>query len=1014
MSLINTAISGLKAANALIETTGHNIANADTVGYTRQEAILQSSSGQYSGSGYIGSGVNVVTVRRVYDEYLVDQLRGDTSTYFQYSAYLENIEQVDTLIAKDSTGLQSQMDSFFASLQASADNPAYLPSRDVVMSELEGLVDRFESIHGYLQSQADTVNGQLSAMVEEVNTLVDSIADLNLKILSAQGTLDTTPPNDLLDQRDELVRQLSEFLEIEVSESNGAYNIFIGSGQALVLNGEANHLEAATAEYDNSEVDIMFVNSSGRINITDKIMEDGGAISGTLQFREEVMDMTMNSLGQVAVALITDLNAVQTSGMDMYGNLGTSIFADLNTDEAARSRVNASSENRLPNDRVIGVYFEDTTSLTTSNYYLEFTGPEDYNYQVIREDDGAIVSEGSVGTDLPADIYFDGLKVTLESGSFQQGDSFEIQPLKHVINDLEVVLKSAEELAFAYPITSTTSLGNTGSGAIDQGQMLDVSTSYFSQDGELTPPLAIVFIDESTYSIKDATDPDNLVDLDPPMNNLSFVSGVSNSIFSTDKGATQVSSYSPRLPEDPTYTAAGYPGLATDNGLNSETFKFYQTDPETGKVTELDTVITGSGASAREIAEQLSNIDGVEARAQTTVEITGLTNSGTPYDPDNTFEVWINGYQITVDDLAENQAIFEEGYPEEVPENLTVDFLADRINSHMELKKAGIYAVSDGESLKIYDKNGDDITVAITGDEPSVGTILPSGAAASVDPGDTLQISTGDEYVLNPIAGETRGMINNNTGYDFSTGGPYQYEFELPDGRTGTITMDKNYNTADDMIADFESKINALLDSPGDVNLEINERGEISYKVFMTMEGTGSDATNNITIGGSVDVVMASGISLSADPGAGSIFTHQPEAKSIYTGFQFEITGNPEAGDSFYINWNSDGISDNRNALDFVELETSDRLSQGSTGVTYTEAYSRLVERVGSKTNLADNQTETFAAVLEATQAQISSIQGVSLDEEAARLIQFELLYNANAQAIQTAQEMFDTLLASF
>lgn len=1018
MSLLNTAITGLKAQQEALRVTGHNISNASTPGYSRQEVVMAANKPLYRGFGFVGQGVDVTSVRRITNQFMIEQQRTDTAAYHNLNAYRTNIEQVDRLIADDRTSLQPQLDRFFASLQGGADNPAYIPSRDVVLGESQGVVERFKTLHKYLTDLNSTLNSQIGAMVGQINSIASGIAQLNEEILSAQGSPTRTPPNDLIDKRDEFVRQLSELVKVDVVPDGERYNVSIGNGQALVIGNEANRLEVAPGVSDPERFGIRFVSTVENIYITERL--NGGQLGGLLRFRSDALDPSLNSLGRIAVGMVQNLNEQHKLGIDLNGNFGQDLFRDLNDpDLAVADRVRANALNTLPRNQVLSVYFEDPSALTTSDYNLRFTGPADFNYEVVRVSDGEVVKKSSLLGDLPQDIEFDGLRVSLESGQFKAGDQFTIQPLRAVGNQVELLIREPAELAFAYPMRAQTSLGNQGSGTINQGSMLSRDSSIFNVDGQLTPPLIIVFDTPNRYSVLDNSDPGNPVPLQPPLQNIEYIPGTTNTIFTDDPGETLVSSWRPRLPQNPTISPGGTATLPPYNGINTERFTFNRTDPLTGAVSQDPTLITRTGASAAEIAAQLNQVDGVTARAYTEVQLTRFTNSGTPYDPDNPFEVWVNGHEITIDDLGVNQNIFMDGYPETVPENLNPNFLADRINAHHDLRAAGITAKSDGETLTIRDARGNDIFIEMRGDKPQdvvVGTPPVGGGPpnSAINPGDTFEISTGERWPVEPISGNTRGQLNNLTGYDFSAGGPYRYEMYLPDGRTGTIELSGDHATAADVKAEIEQRIGALLDSPGRVQASITARGEIEYQVFMKVSGTGNKDTAGVNVGGQVDVVMADGISLRTRPEKGAIFTAIPEAKSTYKGFQFEIGGRPAAGDAFSIEWNEGGVSDNRNVLDLVGLETAKTVNRRQGGMTFTEAYSQAVEQVGTKTRQAQIQTDAARGVLDSTEEELNSVRGVNLDEEAARLIEFQLAYNANAQAIRIAQEIFNTLIGAF
>lgn len=1020
MSILSTAITGIKAHQMALKTTGHNISNANTPGYSRQEAVMVSNNPLYRGVGYIGQGVEIATVRRVHDQFLTIQLRQDTSTFHDLQTYRENIEQVDRILADDKTGLQPQLDRYFAALQGAADNPAYVPSRDVVLGEAKGLEDRFETISRYLQDLNETLNGQLRTSTQQVNAIAQGIADLNEEIVTARGDAASAPPNDLYDKRDELVRQLSELVEVDVVEVGETFNIAIGNGQPLVLKYDANRLEATPSLEDPNRYGIRYVSKVENQDITENIT--GGSIGGRLEFRREALDLAINSLGRLAVGFVQETNAQHKLGIDLEGRFGNDFFRDMNDPALTRQRVYSYGTNNPPNDRIFNVFFEDTKELTTSEYTLNLPGPGASRYEVIRKTDGETVSEGALTGDFPQELEFDGLRVVLEAGTFQQGDTFTIAPLRFAANQVEKLIQRPAELALAYPMRAETSLSNTGSGYIDQGQMLSRDSKAFSVDGQLTPPLVIKFESPTRYSVYDNSDPGRPKPLEPPLENIPFVPGMANTVFTDDPGETIVSSWRARLPQNPDISAGGPSTSFLYNGINPERFQFFSTDPQTGNETELASVSTEYGASASEIADKLNLVDGVTARAYTEVQLSHFTNNGTTYDPDNNFEIWVNGYEITQELVSANQNIYMDGYPEDVPNPMEPNFLADRINSHFELQQLGIQAKSDGETLTITDENGDDILIEMRGDkpqpvitgEPPLPPNDPAFVNAYIDPGDTFSISTGETWDVTPISGDTEGLLNNLTGYDFTEDGPYVYEMYLPDGRTGSIEMTGRHATADDVKQEFQTKLNQLLDSPGFTKVTFSPRGEVQYQVFNQIQGTGNQDVARTNIGGQVDVVMSDGIRLETDPEVGGIFNGVPDAKSSYMGFQFDVGGRPEAGDEFVINWNENGVSDNRNVLDLVALETTDTINNNDGGMTFTESYSQTVEQIGTLTSQVQIRSDAARAVLEGTQSEINEVQGVNLDEEAARLIEFQVAYNANAKVISVAQELFDSLLAAF
>ena len=1017
MSMLSTAISGLLVQQEALKTTGHNISNVSTPGYSRQEVVVESRNPLFRGFGYVGQGAEVSTVRRVHDQFLTNQLRADTSSFQGSQVYRDGIEQVDRLLADNSTGLQPQMDRYFAALQGAADNPSYIPSRDVVLGEAKGLSERFATLSHYLNTQNENLNGQLQVATSQVNTISQGIAGLNEEIANTRGSVTSEPPNDLFDKRDELVRQLSELVNVDVLDVDGAFNITVGMGLSLVDGTSANRLETVPGERDPKRYSIRFESKVSSFDVTEKI--SGGKIGGLVDFRGEALDKAINSLGIIAVAFAQETNAQQQLGIDLDGQLGTNFFQDMNDPLLASERVHAHSSNSLPNDRLFNVYFTDSGALTTSEYQLALPGPGSARFQVTRLDDGKVVSEGALVGSFPQTLSFDGLDVVLEGGTFQQGDAFTIAPLRSAAQNMDILLKEPGQLALAFPIKAETSLSNMGSGFIDQGTMLSRESAAFASDSELNPPLVIKFLSPTRYSIFDNSDPGNPVSLSPPQENMEFIPGIANTLFTSDTAETALSSWRARPSSIPAIGMDGPSVEPIPNGINPERFSFYQTDPITGKETQVPTISTLASASANEIVTQLNRVKGVSARAYTEVQLTNFTNSGTTYSPDMPFEVWVDGHEVTQLVSSANQTTYLDGFPEIVPEDMNANFLADRINNHVDLINRGVSAKSDGVTLTIMDENGNDILLEIRGDkaQPVISGVpsLPGSLASNavIDPGDSMLISSGERWPFSAVSGDTLGLLNNETGYNFELNGPYVYQMYLPDGRTGTVDLTDNYTDSDSLKADIETQLNQLLDSTGQTKVFISETGTIEYQVYNLMNGQGNQNTSRMNIGGQVDVVMQGGPRLITDPLAGSIFSGLPDAQSTYMGYQFELGGRPVSGDEFIIRWNDDGVSDNRNALQLVGLETKETMSMSDGGNTFTESYSQTVAKIATLTSQAQIRSDTDRAVLEGSQAEISNVQGVNLDEEAARLIEFQAAYNANAKVISIAQELFDSLLAA-
>ncbi len=892
-NLIGIGLTGLKAHQVALSVTGNNVANTNTEGYSRQEAIFEDNLSLRNGAGYVGQGVNIETVRRVSQDFVVQQLRADTTVYNERNALLEQATQVDNLLASSTTGLTPALSNFFQSMQGAADDPTSIPQRQLLLTQAEGLVSRFHSLDQRLTSQMKNIDQELEAAVASINSLAESLAELNQSIAAASGASQGDQPNNLLDSRDEVLRKLSEYTSVSVfSQGNdGQVNVFIGNGQPLVVGTGAIRLETVASPVDPSKLDIAIV-----VNGTSQVVSNdiaGGTIGGLLEFRNTSLVGAINSMGRIGIVLADTINQQHALGMDLEGNLGGGFFSDVNEQALARSRVFGNGNNLPPTDQVMRINIIDVSQLTSLDYEVRFEGPTDSDFTVVNAKDNSVITKSVLPGIFPANLEVDGFQIQFESGTFKTGDRFTVQPTKHGAGDIELLIDRVEELALASPIRANASAGNEGNATISLGRMLDVDSPITNQPipilatpGQLSPNLGIQFITDTRYQVVDLSDPANPAPLSPPMNNLLYNLGISNSIFPTEPGQTSVSATGPdALVVQAPASSAG----TLVNGYGAQNLNFLSRDTETGVVSS-QLVAIPANAQASEIAASLTGVAGVQANAYTRVQLSNFVDNAdaTPLG------IEINGEALTVS----------------APDVFGPDTLAALINSNTTLQAQNIRAVSDGLTLRISADSGVDIEVVVTGS------------------GDSVDVSSLDPYA----AGVS--VVN-----------------------TQTVT-----------------------------------------------------SGNGVSVGGAIDVRMDGGVSFTAD--VSSVFLPAAVAQSTYLGFEFSIQGEPKAGDKFAISYNTGGISDNRNALALAALEGKGFISNDI--VAYGEAYSQIVEEIGTVTNRARLDTESAKALLDQSASNRDGISGVNLDEEAGRLVQYQAAYNASAQVVSIARELFDTLLNTF
>ncbi|RYJ61265.1 flagellar hook-associated protein FlgK [Pseudomonas songnenensis] len=465
--LLSIGLSGLAASKTQLSITGHNITNVNTPGYSRQDATQATRSPQFSGAGYIGSGTTLVEVRRSYSEFLTSQLRSSTSLSADVEAYKSQINQLDSLLAGTTTGITPSLQKFFSALQTAAEDPANIPARQLVLAEAEGLARRFNTVYDRLSEQNNFTNKQMSAVTDQVNRLAGSIGSLNeaIAIAAANGK----QPNDLLDARDEAVRQLSGYIGVTVvPQDDKSFNIFIGSGQPLVVGSTVARLEVVPGQGDPNRHEVQFISGGSRQGITSQIT--GGELGGLIRYREEVLDSTMNSLGRLALAVSDQVNAQLGQGLDLKGQVGSALFGNYNDPALARLRVNAFAGNSNAQP-VLNI--TNTSQLSTSDYLMEYDGG---SYKIRRLSDNQLMTatENPVGTLSIADKNGrdQGFQIVLGNPPPAPGDKFSLQPTRRGASDIKATLDQADQLAFAAPVRSGAELQNAGTGIVGQPDLL--------------------------------------------------------------------------------------------------------------------------------------------------------------------------------------------------------------------------------------------------------------------------------------------------------------------------------------------------------------------------------------------------------------------------------------------------------------------------------------------------------------------------------------------------------------
>ena len=457
-SLFGTALSGLNVAQRGLATVGHNIANVDTPGYSRQRVDQVARVPQFTGAGYVGQGAQIAGVERVYDSFVNSQIRTSQATASRLDTLHDLSSGVDRLLGDPSGSLAPAMQEFFGAVQDATVDPSSIAARQALLSGAEGLVERMIALDQRLETQTRTLEQRMESVIGEVNVIAANVAEMNQRIVEAEGRAGGKPANDLRDQRDELIRQLAERIDIQATEQrNGIVNVSVAKGQLLVAGSTAGTLSLTDGAYDPSRRDVGLTAAGNTVIISEQIA--GGELGGMLQFRGQVLEPARNAVGRIAVGITEDVNTLHRLGQDLEDQPGGDLFRPL---AASAASVFSHSGNTSATPATLEVGINDSASLTTSDYVLSLNGT---SYDLLRLSDGATTTLAA----FPGGIAeVDGMRLQITAGAMADGDSFLIAPTRFAIGEMDVAVTDPRDLALAAPVRTVTGAANIGTASISE------------------------------------------------------------------------------------------------------------------------------------------------------------------------------------------------------------------------------------------------------------------------------------------------------------------------------------------------------------------------------------------------------------------------------------------------------------------------------------------------------------------------------------------------------------------
>ncbi|CZI08565.1 TPA: flagellar hook-associated protein FlgK [Legionella pneumophila subsp. pneumophila] len=494
MSILNIAYSGLNAFQRALDVTGNNIANFKTRGYSRQSIqFTPIASNRYAGS-YIGAGVSVSSIYRNVDQFANAQVRSTLSYRTQYDAFYNQAIQIDKLLSQDGSSISVPLQTFFDSIGQLNSTPDNIATRGVVLKQSQLLAQQFNSLQIKLEEYERNSTLQVTESVKIINRITKELAEVNGKLLGNNNI------PELLDHRDELLKQLSEYTDLSIfDQGDGTISVGIASGDMLVAGTQQRDLVVGTGK-DSIFGTRIFLSGGGnnQVDITDRLTT--GMLGGLIDYEKNVLGQASQLIGQMAIGLAQTFNTQHKLGMDMNSQIGKDFFTDFNSPGQMLKRSTASADNS--GTAVLSVNISDISQVKLSDYDLIISDTGANELRLIRKSDGTSTTltwSSSPPAPPAGQVVIDGMTITVNDLSqLANNDHYTLTPTRGAARDFALEIKDAYEIALASPVKTTASLNNTGQGQIILGPVLNTAS--------VNKQFRIDFISDTQYNLVNVTD----------------------------------------------------------------------------------------------------------------------------------------------------------------------------------------------------------------------------------------------------------------------------------------------------------------------------------------------------------------------------------------------------------------------------------------------------------------------------------------------------------------------------
>ncbi|MDE2368424.1 MAG: flagellar hook-associated protein FlgK [Burkholderiales bacterium] len=459
-SLMSIGVGALAANMAAIQTTSNNISNANVAGYSRQTVNLATAPGVFTGAGFMGEGVDITSISRVYSSFLTNAAATAGSVASADSTRLAQLKTLEQQFQLTTNGIGASTNQLFSALSGLVNNPSDAPTRQVVVGAAQNLAATFNTIGGALDQMQTSINSQLTTTVAQVNTLAQQVAALNTQIAKAKAI--GQPPNQLLDQRDQLISQISSDIQVSrVDNADGTASLFIAGGQTLVLGSNATTISAINDPNDPSR-QALAVGTGSQARTLDAKSLGGGTIAGLLNFQNTDLVAGRNLIGQMATGIAGAMNIAQQQGLTLAGVAGGAMFS-IGTPRVVPNANNAAGA--PPGSAAATI--TDAAAVPASDYTLKQDGGG--NWTLTSQPAGAVTpvsvdGAGNVTVTATGAAAIPGMSLVVSNA--QPGDSYLIQPLATAADTITAQITNPGDIAAAAPLVASTVSTNTGTASV--------------------------------------------------------------------------------------------------------------------------------------------------------------------------------------------------------------------------------------------------------------------------------------------------------------------------------------------------------------------------------------------------------------------------------------------------------------------------------------------------------------------------------------------------------------------